>query len=178
MQEYCVSPAHLRPRDDDVDYYYISIVIKYLLIIFTFSGTNSQTPLKPVNRVLFSKPQSLSQSGSAVSSEDFLDSRESCGSEDGIEPLKSRSASVDSDDMGMMMGEPVTKENNQENKLPTVLESAGEEKSSNNNPKMNLNLLTPPESAAPMHKVGSSASIKLVGEPVKDNDPLGLYFIN
>lgn len=112
-----------------------------------------------------------------VSSEDFLDSRESCASEDGIEPLKSRSASVDSDDMGMMMGEPVTKENNQENKLPTVLES-GEEKSSNNNPKMNLNLLTPPESTAPMHKVGSSASIKLVGEPVKDNDPLGAYIFD
>ena len=149
---------------------------------FYFSGTNSsQTPLKPVNRVLFSKPQSLSQSGSAVSSEDFLDSRESCGSEDGIEPLKSRSASVDSDDMGMMMGEPVTKENNQENKLPTVLESAGEEKSPNNNPKMNLNLLTPPESTAPMHKVGSSASIKLVGEQLeigKDNDPLGAYLIH
>ena len=26
VQEYCVSPAHLRPRDDDVDYYYISIL--------------------------------------------------------------------------------------------------------------------------------------------------------
>ena len=25
VQEYCVSPAHLRPRDDDVDYYCISI---------------------------------------------------------------------------------------------------------------------------------------------------------
>ena len=28
MQEYCVSPAHLRPRDDDVDYYCISIVFE------------------------------------------------------------------------------------------------------------------------------------------------------
>ena len=65
-----------------------------------------------------------------------------------------------------MMGESVTKD---QEKLPTVLES--EEKS---NPK-NLNLLNPPEGSASMHKVSSSASIKLVGEPVKDNDPLGLF---
>ena len=68
----------------------------------------------------------------------------------------------------MMMGDPVTKENLE--KLPTVIESH-EEKLSPKNP----NLLTPPSESAPMHKVASTNSIKLMGVPVKDNDPLGMY---
>merc|ERR1719211_362524 len=65
-----------------------------------------------------------------------------------------------------MMGDPVTKENLE--KLPTVIESH-EEKLSPKNP----NLLTPPSESSPMHKVSSATSIKLMGVPVKDNDPLG-----
>ena len=113
------------------------------------------------------------QSLQSASASEELDSRAASCSEDGIEPLKSRSASVDSDDMGMMMGDPVTKDltssSTCQEKLPTVLESK-EEKSS---PK-NLQLLTPPESAN-MHKVSSATSIKLMGVPVKDNDPLGTF---
>ena len=66
------------------------------------------------------------------------------------------------------MGDPVTKENLE--KLPTVIESH-EEKLSPKNP----NLLTPPSESSPMHKVSSATSIKLMGVPVKDNDPLGMY---
>ena len=43
MQEYCVSPAHLRPRDDDVDYYCISI--ENLCDSYDLCGIQSGIPL-------------------------------------------------------------------------------------------------------------------------------------
>ncbi len=108
-----------------------------------------------MNRVLFTK-----------TSEDHKDSSEDLAS-DGIEPLttKSRSTSIDSSsdtDMGMMMGDPVTKD---ELRLPTVPENEDTPKKT---------FLTPPQLGSPeMHKVASSTSIKLMGVPVTENDPLG-----
>lgn len=70
-------------------------------------------------------------------------------------------------DLGMMMGEPVTKETSSPaGALPTVLE---------NEVQPNNNLLTPPRtSLSPdLHKVASANSIKLMGVPVTTNDPLG-----
>jgi hypothetical protein len=116
------------------------------------TASASNKPLN-VNRVLFT-----SASGTEVeyrdSSEELLTASD--GLDDDFGPLKSRSQSVESeDDRGMMMGEAV-------NTLPTVLEDE--------HPTFTNSLLTPP---GVLHKVASSTSVKLMGVPVTDNDPLG-----
>ena len=118
---------------------------RYTDIRGRFSNLLGNSSQKNVNRVLFEQKSNETPDIEV----------------DGVEPLKSRSTSIDSSDsLGMMMGEPVTKE---DLKLP--LPTVNEQKE---------NLLTPPE----MKKVASSASIKLMGVPVTEDDPLGALSAN
>ena len=116
------------------------------------SGSTTGTPNKNVNRVLFQKDGQNSDTNSENDNNE------------GIEPIKSRSTSIDSSetDMGMMMGEAVTKDD-LKLPLPTVKEN-----------EIKTDFLTPPE----MKKVASATSIKLMGVPVTEADPLGALSAN
>ena len=78
--------------------------------------------------------------------------------------IKSRSTPIDSSetDMGMMMGDTVTKDD-LKLPLPKVKEN-----------EIETDFLTPPE----MKKVASATSIKLMGVPVTEADPLGALSAN